>query len=195
MKLNIDKIKNNLKTEFLGQNIIYREEIDSTQDEAKRIIDELEDGTYIVTDRQTRGKGTHGRVWYDQGYENICGTFVLKPNCNISKLENLTILIAECIVEAVNKLYNVELQIKYPNDLICNTKKIAGILTESVINNEVVKCIYIGIGMNVNQNVFDYEIKDIATSLKNEYKKEFSRETIISEFINIFERRYLDILK
>lgn len=195
MKLNIDKIKNNLKTEFLGQNIIYREEIDSTQDEAKRIIDELEDGTYIVTDRQTRGKGTHGRVWYDQGYENICGTFVLKPNCNISKLENLTILIAECIVEAVNKLYNVELQIKYPNDLICNTKKIAGILTESVTNNEVVKCIYIGIGMNVNQNVFDDEIKDIATSLKNEYKKEFSRETIISEFINIFERRYLDILK
>lgn len=195
MKLDIKKIKNNLKTFFIGQNIIYKEEISSTQDEAKRLIDELPDGSYIVTDKQTKGKGTHGRVWYDQGYENICGTFVLKPNCNISKLENLTILIAECMVEAINNLYKINLQIKYPNDIMCNSKKIAGILTESVTNNEIVKCIYIGIGMNVNQITFDDEIKEIATSLKNEYKNEFSRENIISEFFNIFEQRYVNIVK
>lgn len=195
MKLDIKKIKNNLKTSFIGQNIIYKEEISSTQDEAKRLIDELPDGSYIVTDKQTNGKGTHGRVWYDQGYENICGTFVLKPNCNISKLENLTILIAECMVEAINNLYKINLQIKYPNDIMCNSKKIAGILAESVTNNEIVKCIYIGIGMNVNQITFDDEIKEIATSLKNEYKNEFSRENIISEFFNIFEQRYVNIVK
>ena len=195
MKLDIERIKNNLKTAFLGQNIIYREEIESTQDEAKRLIDELPNGSYIVTDKQTKGKGTHGRVWYDQGYENICGTFVVKPNCNISKLENFTILIAECMVEAVNNLYKIELQMKYPNDLICNSKKIAGILTESVTNNEIVKCIYIGIGININQMAFDGEIKEIATSLKNEYQKEFNREDIISEFFNVFEQRYLNILR
>lgn len=195
MKLDIGKIKENLTTVFIGRNIVYKEEIDSTQDEAKRFVEDFPDGSYVVTDRQTQGKGTHGRVWYDNGYKNICGTFILKPNCNISKLENLTITIAECMVQAIKNLYNIELQIKYPNDIMCNSKKIVGILTESVSNNEITKYIYIGIGMNVNQIFFGEEIKEIATSLKKEYNKEFSRENIISEFFNIFEKKYLKMVE
>ncbi len=197
MKLNVKKIEKQLNTSFLCRNIIYHEEIDSTQDEAKMLIksQDVKDGTYIVTDKQTQGKGTKDRKWYDKGYENICGTFILKPNCHISKLETLTITIAECLIKAIKNLYSIQLQIKHPNDIMCNSKKMAGILTESITNKELVKYIFVGIGINVNQTTFQPEIENIATSLKKEYNKDFEREKIISEFFNIFEETYINIIK
>ena len=196
MKLDIEKIKSNLKTSFLGKNIVYHEEIDSTQDEAKRLAkqDKATNGMYIVTDNQTKGKGTKGRTWYGGEYENICGTFVLTPNCNIKQIENLTILIAQCLVATIKDLYDIQLDIKYPNDLMCNGKKVSGILTESVTNKEIVKYIFIGIGIDVNQIIFTPEIEQIATSLKKEYNKEFNREEIISSFFNIFEKEYKKLI-
>ena len=177
-KLDIKKIKSNLKTSFLGKNIVYHEEIDSTQDEAKRLVKQgkATNGMYIVTDNQTKGKGTKGRAWYGGEYENICGTFVLTPNCNIKQIENLTIFI------------------KYPNDVMCNRKKVSGILTESVTNKEIVKYVFIGIGIDVNQIIFTPEIEQIATSLKKEYNKEFNREEIISSFFNTFEKEYKKLI-
>lgn len=197
MSLNVEKIKKKLNTISLGKSIIYHEVLDSTQDEAKRMTksNNIKDGTYIITDRQTNGKGTNDRKWYDGASENICGTFVLKPNCHIKKIEGITLLIAECIVQAVDNLYNIKLQIKYPNDIMCNGKKMSGILTESVTKSEIVQYIYVGIGINVNQTKFDSEIKNIATSLKNEYDRSFVREDIIAELFNIFEKRYLELIK
>ena len=195
MNLDIEKIKKNLNTKFLGRNIIYFEEIDSTQDEVKRKIKQnIANGTYIVTDKQTKGKGTHDRIWYDKGFENICGSFVLMPNCHISKIKDITVIIAECIIQAIKKLYGIDLQLKHPNDIMCNSKKMVGILTESITNKEIVKYIIIGIGINVNQTEFQSEIENIATSLKKEYKKDFCREQIISEFFNLFEDKYLKII-
>ena len=195
-KLDIEKIKTNLKTSFLGKNIIYHEEIDSTQDEAKRLVKQgkATNGMYIVTDNQTKGKGTKGREWYGGEYENICGTFVLIPNCNIKQIENLTILIAQCLVKTIKDLYDIKLDIKYPNDVMCNRKKVSGILTESVTNKEIVKYIFIGIGIDVNQIIFTPEIEQIATSLKKEYNKEFNREEIISSFFNTFEKEYKKLI-
>lgn len=195
MKININKIKENLNTNKLARNIIYIEQIDSTQDEAKRNIEMLEDGTYIVTDKQTKGKGTHGRIWYDKGYENICGSFILKPECDISKISNLTKVIAECILKTLSNLYGIETTIKEPNDIMLNSKKLAGILTESTTSNNIVKSIVIGIGINVNQEEFNSEIEQIATSLRKEFDKKFERELIISEFFNIFEEEYYKLIK
>ena len=195
MKIDIEVIKKNLNTDFLGRNIIYVEEIDSTQDEVKRRANELQDGTYIITDKQIKGKGTHDRIWYDRGYENICGSFILKPECDITKINNLTKLIAECIVRTINNLYGIKLDIKEPNDVIYNSKKIAGILTESITYNNIVRSIVIGIGFNVNQTEFQDSIIDIATSLKNETGNDYKREIIISEFFNVFEKEYMDLIR
>lgn len=196
MKLNIEKIKSNLNTSFLGKNIIYYEEIDSTQDEAKRLAKQgkATNGMYIVADNQTKGKGTKGRTWYGGEYENICGTFVLVPNCNIKQIEKLTMLIAKSLVATIKKLYDIQLDIKYPNDVMCKGKKISGILTESVTNKEIVKYVFIGIGIDVNQIIFTPEIEQIATSLKKEYNKEFNREEIISSFFNTFEKEYKKLI-
>ena len=102
-----------------------------------------------------------------------------------NELQGITYSIAEMIKAAIKDLYDISLDIKLPNDLLLNEKKICGILTESSIQNNKVKYLLIGIGFNVNQLEFSNEIINIATSLKKENKdKAFSREEIIVKIIN-----------
>lgn len=151
--------------------IINYEEIDSTQLEAKRMIknDSASNGTIIVTQNQTVGQGTHGRKWISKKNESLTFSIILTPNCNINKMKNFTLDIAKIIIDAIYELYNIKLYIKKPNDIIFNDKKIGGILTESKIFIFNVKYIIIGIGINTNQTVFSDEIKEVATSIKNEF--------------------------
>ncbi len=193
--MNKENIKRNLNTSFLGQDIIVFDTIDSTQDEIKR-RDDLRNGTVVIAESQTKGKGTHGRVWYtENSYKNIAMTFVLFPNDNISKFEDITVIIAKCIVKTFKKLYNINLDIKYPNDIVINSKKIGGILTETKVIGQNVEKLYVGIGLNILQEEFNTDIKNIASSIINEFKIKCVREDIISEFFNIFEREYLRLLE
>lgn len=180
--MEIEKLKQ-ANTTCLCKNIIYYEEIDSTQDEAKRIINKVKDGTIIIADIQTKGRGTKGRSWYTGSSDNIAVTIILKPKCNIHKLEGFTIKIAEVMKEIIYELYKYNLEIKKPNDLMLNGKKISGILTESSTLNETVNYILIGIGFNVNEMNFTEETKKIATSLKAEYNKDFCKEEILRKFL------------
>ena len=186
----------NLKTKFLGRNMLHFEVIDSTQKYIKEnSIKNIPNGTIVIADTQSSGIGTQGRKWFTgDNNENIAMSFVLYPETDIKKFSNLTKLIAECIINTVKKLYGYELKIKVPNDIICNEKKIAGILTESSSIGEKVKKIIIGIGFNVNQMEFPEDLKDLATSLKKEFSKNFSKEEIIVEFLNEFELVYLKLL-
>lgn len=186
------KLKN-LKTKFLGKNHFYYEQIDSTQKEIWRLAEKnIENGTLVMAGIQTDGIGTHGRKWYTDISNNIAFSFYIKIDSNIKNLEGITIQIAEILVNIFKKIYNVNLKIKAPNDLYFNNKKIGGILTESKMLGENVKFLVIGIGINTSQTIFDEEIKDIATSIKNEFKIDVDAETIISEFCNCFEDKILE---
>lgn len=186
--MKIDIIKN-AKTSIIGKDIIYFAELDSTQNYAKQHINKIErTGTIVITDLQIQGKGTKQRNWYSSKDKNITMTIVLKPNCEISKLEGLTIQIAEAIKNAIKELYDYNLEIKEPNDLLLNNKKICGILTESSTISNKVNYILIGIGFNVNEEKFNEEIEDIATSLKREYRKEYNKEEIIAKIIENIEK-------
>ena len=183
-----------LQTQFLGQNQFFYESIDSTQKKLK-LLKEPIDGTIIIADNQVAGVGTHSRKWYTGNGKNIAMSFVLLPNCSISKFQKITIVIAECIVKVLKDLYDIELDIKEPNDIYCNGKKLGGILTETVCKGEFVNKMYIGIGINVNQDEFPGNLSEIATSLKKEFGKEFDRENIIVHFLNEFEKVYLELIK
>ncbi len=187
--MNIEKIKK-ANTKVLGKEIVYYDVLDSTQKEAKRKIrtNDITNGTIIITNYQTEGIGTKGRSWYTNSNDNITLTIVLYPNCNISKLDGLTIKIAQAIKNAIKKLYGILLEIKVPNDLLLNGKKISGILTQSSTYKGNVKYLLIGIGFNVNQTKFEKEIKSLATSLKKEYGKEYNKEDIIIELIQELEK-------
>mgnify|MGYP001851826436 CR=1 FL=1 len=114
-------------------------------------------------------------------------TIILKPKCKITDLKNLTIEIANCMQKTIYDLFEIRLDIKEPNDLILNGKKISGILTEINTIGDKINYLLISIGFNVNEEFFSDDLKDIATSLKKEFDKYFSREEIIVSFIRNLE--------
>ena len=182
-----------LKTKFLGKENFYYKIIDSTQSEIWRMIKEnkIQNGTLIFSDIQTNGIGTHGRKWYTDEEKNIAFSFYTEMNCNISKIEGLTIKIAEIIVQIFKDKYNIKLQIKKPNDIYCNGKKVAGILTESKVYLDKTKYLVIGIGVNTNKEKFSEEIRENATSIKKEFQIEVDTKDFITEFCNKFEKEIL----
>ena len=184
--MDIEKIKQ-AKTKYIGKNVIYFNEIDSTQTEAKRNVEKYSNGTVIIADMQTAGRGTHGRVWHTKT-DNIAMTIILKPEINIDKLEGFTVAIAENIRQSIKELYGIELEIKLPNDLLLNKKKICGILTEVVTIKEIVKEIFIGVGFNVNESDFSSDISNIATSLYKATKQVYCREDIICKILENIEQ-------
>ena len=181
-----EKIKE-AKTKWLGKEIKYYKSIDSTQEEAQRLRQEVKSGTLVIAENQTAGIGTKGRNWQTQEGKNITMTLVIFPQCLVKEMTGITTKIAQCMVGAIQELYQIKLNIKQPNDLLLNGKKIAGILTQSSSLNGRVNELIIGIGFNVNQMVFAEELQDIATSLKKEYNKEYEREKIIVNFLEKLE--------
>ena len=184
----------NLKTKFLGKNVYHYERIDSTQKEIWRRIEkkEIKNGTIILADIQTGGIGTHGRTWYTDTKNNIAFSFYIQTDCKLQKLEGLTLEITQTIVETFQQLYQITLHIKLPNDIVSKNKKIGGILTQTKVQNEKVKCIVVGIGINTNQEKFAKEIKDLATSIKKEFSINVENEAVITKFCELFEKKLIE---
>ncbi len=179
----------NLETKVLGKHYIYYKEIDSTQKEVWRRIDsnEIVDGMLIRTEKQTDGIGTHGRTWYTRE-KNIAFSFYMKLNCKVSRIDGLTIQIAETIADIIKERYNILLEIKPPNDLYVNGKKIGGILTQTRLSGDNVKFLVVGIGINNSQINFEKEIENIATSFKKEFGIVIDIESFLTEFCNKIEQ-------
>lgn len=150
---------------------IHYEKIESTQKEVWR---RLENGIIISADVQTDGIGTHGRTWYTTQKGNIAFSIGLEPNVPVKQLENLTIEIAEIILEVFDTLYQIKLQVKHPNDIMINEQKVGGILTETKLQGEIVKQLVIGIGINTNN-------EEISTSIKKEFGIEIDNSKVIDE--------------
>lgn len=163
--------------------IKYFDELPSTHLYVKENQDKLENGTVIIANKQTTGIGTHGRTWYTGSGDNIAMSMLFKPECDLSSLNNITVDVAQSIKKTIRNLYNIGLNIKYPNDLLLNGKKICGILTEINTISGKINYLIISLGFNVNEICFDEETIKIATSLKKEYNKNFDRKEIILKII------------
>lgn len=133
--------------------------------------------------------GTHGRVWYTNDGNNIAFSIYCKANCKAKQIEGMTIEIAKTIVEVFETWYSIKLEIKYPNDLVKQGKKIGGILVETKLKGEMVEDIVIGIGINTNGEMFAEEIKEIATSIKKEFGIEVDNKKIIKEICKQLEQK------
>ena len=162
-----ENITNLLNTDFIGKKIIYFDSIDSTNTHAKSIGNESEDGTVIISEEQTNGRGRVGRLWHSKKYEGIWMSIILKPDINPIEAPFITLIVGASVVRALNKL-GIESYIKWPNDLIINGKKICGILTELSAEVDKVNYVVAGIGINVKSMEFDDEISNVATSIYKE---------------------------
>lgn len=183
----------NLKTNFLAKNAIYYKQIDSTQNQIWKMLENKNtpNGTLIMADIQTNGIGTHDRTWYTDEENNIAFSFFIKMNCDIKKLDGITIKIAQIVLDVFKNLYDIQLQIKAPNDIVYNGKKLGGILTQTKIIGENVKYLVVGIGINTEKQNFNIEIEDIATSIKKEFGVCVDTKKFITQFCNKFENEIL----
>ena len=182
-----------LNNKFIGSKIVHFETIDSTNDYAKTIASESQEGTIIISEEQTKGRGRLGRQWHSKVSEGIWMSFILKPNILPYKAPFITLIAGASIVSALNKL-GVNISIKWPNDIIINDKKVAGILTELSAEIERINHIVLGVGINVKTMEFSQEIEDIATSLYKE-NYQISRVEIVRSIISEFENLYMDYIE
>ena len=182
-------ISHKLETKIIGNNIVHFETIDSTNDYAKKVALQESEGTVIISEEQTKGKGKIGRKWYSKSKEGIWMSIILKPNIMPQKSPFITLIAGASIAKALNDL-GVEITIKWPNDIIINNKKMAGILTELSAEIEKINYIVLGIGINVKTMEFSQEISEIATSLYKEGHK-ISRVDIVRNILEEFEKLYL----
>lgn len=172
-------------------------EVNSTNLFAKENLSEIEDKTVIIADRQTSGRGRFNRTWIDLGDDNIFATIVLKPsNTFESTYTNLTQYLSVVICKTMEE-YGVETSIKWPNDVLINGKKIAGILSETVVQGAKFKGMMLGFGINLNADKKSLsEIKDKdATALNLETTKYIDKEEFLNKLLNRFFDKYDEFLK
>ena len=163
--------------------IIKKDIISSTNKFIKENYETLDNYTVVTAKYQTAGKGRMTRNWESSNADNILMSILIKEFKERSDL-NLLSLVASMSVHKFLKKYLDNLYIKWPNDILVNNKKICGILLEGKINNDS-KMVVIGIGININQIVFNNEINDITTSLKKELDKDFDIDELINELVRI----------
>lgn len=190
-----DEIINNLITSHIGRNIIHLNESSSTNESAKDLSSSNVDGTLIISNIQTNGKGRLGRVWTSPN-GGIWMSLILKPEIEPQDAHKITQIAAAALVITLENL-PVNAKIKWPNDLYINGKKVAGILTEMKCDMDRIHHLIVGIGINANINKEDFnvEVKDIATSLSQELNKEINRNLLIADFLNNFEKLYFPFIK
>ena len=148
-----------LKSAWAGRNLEFWKDIDSTNTRAKELGEKgAPHGTLVVAEQQTAGKGRRGRSWVSPAGSSIYMTLLLRPEVEPSRAPMLTLLMAYSIAEALRESEQIDVQIKWPNDLVLNKKKICGILTEMSAEVDYVHYVVIGVGINVNTEEFPEEI-------------------------------------
>lgn len=193
-KITADEIRLGLTTDFIGKNIHYEESVESTQKIAHRFAsEEVPEGTVIIAEEQRSGKGRMNRKWHSPKYTGIWMSLILRPNIPLTKAPQLTLLTAVAIVQAIEEVTGLTPEIKWPNDILINGKKITGILTELQAEADRIHSIIVGMGINVNQKKEDFpnEIQDTASSLFIEKGETISRASLIRSIFKQFEKLYL----
>ena len=185
------EIESLVTTKWAGRQVVYYDETDSTNNQAKAAGEKGEvHGTLFVADRQTAGKGRRGRGWESPSGNSVSVTILLRPEIPPVKAPMLTLVMALAVADGIRDVLGVDAGIKWPNDIVLNKKKICGILTEMSTEIDYINYVVIGVGINVNQETFPDEIKETATSLKVETGKPVKRAGVIAAVMERFEQYY-----
>ena len=183
-------ISQDLETRFVGQRVIYYPSLTSTMAVARREAEQgAAEGTVVIADEQTAGKGRLKRVWLSPR-GNIALSVILYPS--LSYLPSLIMLASLAVVHSIEAATGLKSQIKWPNDVLINGRKVCGILIESDVQGKTVNYTIIGIGINVNLRLADFpDILPITTGLSDELKGNVSRLSVIRCLLVEIERLYL----
>ena len=183
-----ETISDEIHTKWAGKTVHFAKETDSTNEWCKRMSKEgAEHGTLAVTEFQSAGKGRLGRRWTAPEGSSVMMSILLRPEFEPQYASMLTLVMGLSVAQAVKEL-DVEVSIKWPNDVVVSRKKICGILTEMGLENGKIREVIIGIGINVNLEEIQDDLKDKATSLYLETGKKYDRNRVIGLIMKKFEK-------
>ncbi len=193
--LSLRAINDRLDTHFIAKRGRLFSALESTNQYAKDHLSVLKDGEVILAHEQTAGKGRLGRGWTSPAGKSISMSIVLKPMINSEKISLLTQLAAAALVEALQDVANAE--IKWPNDILLDRKKIAGILIETEFSGGQLQGIVLGIGLNTNLEIGEIpdKLQSKATSIKQVTGETVDPNKLLSRFFSSFEKYYSEFLE
>jgi len=182
-----------LKTECFGRQLTYYDTVSSTQKMAHHLAEDgAVEGTLVIADEQTGGRGRLGRAWHSPKGTGIWMSCILRPILGVDQIPQLTLIAAVAIVRAIKQVSGIDCGIKWPNDILYDGKKLVGILTELQAEVGSVRAVVIGMGINVNVDAeaIPDELRSIATSLKIISGEVQSREHLIAAIMFELETLY-----
>ena len=184
------EISKDLDTKWAGRNLYVFDEVKSTNTVAKFLaMNGAENGTVIISERQTDAKGRSGKAWASP-VGGIWLSLIVKPNVDYSKLPMITIGTGVAVAKAIERTGITSAEIKWPNDIIIHDKKVCGILTEAVTTFNTIDSVIIGVGIDANIDIDDFpeELQDGTTTLANELGRKEDENVLIRLFLEEFEK-------
>lgn len=188
----VKEFSGTLKTKRFGKIIRYCAETGSTNDRAKETAGEgCVEGTLIIAERQTRGRGRLDREWFSPP-GGLWFSLVLKPEMDLLKLPGISMAVSIAIIETLNSEYGLPALFKWPNDVQLNGGKLAGILCETAISGSRIDAVVAGVGINVNNAVDDFEhgVAENPTSVKSGLGENVDRRELLKKLLESIERKY-----
>jgi BirA family biotin operon repressor/biotin-[acetyl-CoA-carboxylase] ligase len=152
-------------------------------------------GTVVIAEEQTAGRGRLGRNWYSEKSSGIYASIILRPQLSPAAAPILTLLAGVAVHHAVGSAAGLEADIRWPNDVLVNGKKVCGILTEMKAEVDRLHMVVLGIGINVNHTSMPEELQEIATSLALESGRHYTRLQVLAELLRSVEHYYHMLLK
>ncbi len=193
-KLIATEVQHGLGTRKFGCHVHFFDEIPSTMDEAFRLgMNGAPEGIIVTAESQTKGRGRLGRSWVSPKSKGLYFSMLLRPALSSSEAARLTLLSAVALSEAVESFSGLRPLIKWPNDLLLNGRKLAGILTDLRAEVDRVDFAVVGVGLNVN--TLSKELPPEGVSLKEVLGQACDRVGLLREFLRAFEKRYLNLKK
>jgi BirA family biotin operon repressor/biotin-[acetyl-CoA-carboxylase] ligase len=181
------------RTLFLGKNLIFVPECHSTNSLALQLAQQTStpEGTLVITDCQTAGRGQRGNTWETEPGMNLTFSILVKPSF-LSPIDQffLNIAVSIGIVDYLKSVVRHDVRIKWPNDILIDEKKVCGILIENTLQGAIISSSIIGIGLNINQTQFS---SPKATSVKLFSEVDLDLSTALEELVSAIEKRYLQL--
>ena len=192
-----EEIQNGLRTRSFGQGkIVYLETTDSTNTRARELANQgSPEGTLVVAEQQTAGRGRKGRVWHSPKRDGIYISLILRPKISPLEAPKITLLAGIAAAEAILSLADLDVHIKWPNDILIGKRKVAGVLTEIASDLDEVSHVVTGLGMNGNVREFPPELRDVGTSLYLETGRPVDRASLVRSFLERYEHFYAIFLQ
>ncbi|WP_296803990.1 biotin--[acetyl-CoA-carboxylase] ligase [uncultured Methanobrevibacter sp.] len=199
------EISKDLNTKYIGKNLYVFKEVISTNTLAKFLsMNDVENGTVIISEKQTQAKGRSGKHWASP-LGGVWLSIILNPNVDHSKLPLITLATGVAVAKTLENIGVENPEIKWPNDIMINGKKVCGILTEAVAKFNTIENVIIGVGIDANLDIeqFPEELQSGTTTLKKELGRDGNENLLIKTFLEEFEKiseqfsheGYEDILK